>query len=288
MILIVGASGMLGRSMVVALSGSGAAIPICVAPSHSELDITNELAVYKYIKQIRPTSIINCAAMTDVDACEVDIDKAYNINGFAVEYLAKAARKVHAKFIQISSDYVHDGSKFPVTEDDATNPIQEYGKSKLLGEIFALENEGIVARVQWLFGRHKQNFVNWVIGNIQQNNAMQISTDQIGCPSSTDWVARTVLMMASHPNIKKGSIYNVTHDDFCSRYECAVCAVQSLGVANIDSFLIPTTGTKFGKAPRPTQVHMSSEKLKKALEVPTLGSWKQDVNSFVINNWKLK
>lgn len=288
MILIIGGSGMLGRSMVVALSGTGAPAPICMAPSHSDLDIMNEVAVWKYIKQLSPSAIINCAAMTDVDACESDPQKAIKINGYAVKYISQAAKRFHSKFIQVSTDYVFDGTKFPVTETDDVNPIQTYGRTKLIGEGFALEDGGIVARVQWLFGRNKQNFVSWVIGNIQQNHAMQISTDQIGSPSSTDWIARTLLMMSSHPKIKGGSIYNVTHDDYGSRYECAVCAVQSLGVSNVDSFLIPTPGAKFGSAQRPIKVVLDSSKLRRDLEIPSLGSWKNDVNSFVINNWKLK
>lgn len=278
---------MLGRSMIVALSGNGAAAPVCLAPTEADLDITNEIAVWKYIKQVRPASIINCAALTNVDACEAEVDTAYRVNGRAVGFMAHAAKRFHAKFIQVSSDYVLDGEESLYDETAKPNPLQVYGKSKLLGEDLALEHGGIIARVQWLFGRHKQNFVSWVVGNIQQNKAMQVSTTQIGCSTSTDWLARTLLMMGSHPGIR-GGIYNVAHDDYGTRFDCASLIARTLGISNPDQFLVPVETATFGVAKRPIKVCLNVSRLKKDLGLPTLGSWKQDVAAFVTNNWQMR
>ena len=196
MILLLGSSGMLGRSFISALSGNGATAPAVLAPTHADLDVTNEVMVWKYFKTYRPICVVNCIAHTDVDDCEKDPKKAYLLNARIVQHIGQASKRFHAKFIQISTDYVFDGEKDVYREEDECNPLQVYGQTKLEGERLALEYKALVFRVQWLFGRGKKNFVTWVMETVGKGDAVQVSQTQIGCPTGTDWLARTILMAA--------------------------------------------------------------------------------------------
>lgn len=261
---------MLGQALVVTMVRAGANV---LAPTHQELDIKNEIAVRKYITKHKPSYVINAVAMTDVDGCEKDPAQAELVNGKAVRFMAAACKKVKAKFIHVSTDYVFDGSSVvPYQEEDPVNPLQVYGASKTLGEKNALDFGGSVFRVQWLFGSGKANFIDWVCSNIMQGKPIPISQEQIGCPSSTLFVAN--ILVVALATCKPG-IYHVAHDQPASRFEVARYIAEYFKV-DYRTFLTPVTGN-FGVAERPKYTAMSTEKIKTMMGIKTMGTWQSDV-----------
>jgi dTDP-4-dehydrorhamnose reductase len=275
---------MLGQAFVSTIVRAGANV---LAPSHKELDITNEISVRKYIVKNRPNYIINCVAMTDVDGCESDPTRAHLINSDAVGFIASAAKKVRSKFIHISTDYVFDGTTTePYKEADPVHPIQIYGQSKLSGEAKALDDGGSVFRVQWLFGQGKNNFVDWVAKSIMDKKKIPIAEGQIGCPSSTLFVANLVTVCI---NSCGREIYHVAHDNSATRLDVARYIAEYFK-KNGNDFLTPVAGAGFGKAPRPSNTALCADKLKKIMGVQTLGTWQADVLAYVssrYNTWSL-
>jgi len=211
-ILILGASGMLGRDLAAVFPGAR----LC---GHKDLDITDEAVVRAYILDAKPDLVINAAAYTDVDGCENDAEAAFAVNGDAPGYIAAACRAVGARLVHYSTDYVFDGSKTEYVESDAPNPINVYGASKLRGEqniARSMDNYRII-RTSWLFGRHGKNFVETIRHLSQTNETVRVVTDQVGKPTYTVDLARKTAEIADCPP----GVYHVTNDGVCSWYEFA-------------------------------------------------------------------
>src|SRR2546423_295081 len=131
-VLITGGTGMLGRDIAAAATAAG---HDCVSLSHVELDITDLSQVRATVAEVAPGVVINCAAWTDVDGAESAPDAASTVNGEGAGHVARAAHEAGAWTVQVSSDYVFDGTKnAPYVESDQTNPLSAYGRSKLDGE----------------------------------------------------------------------------------------------------------------------------------------------------------
>jgi dTDP-4-dehydrorhamnose reductase len=276
--IVLGGSGMLGQAVVATLVRAGANV---LAPGHSELDVTNEIAVRKFITKNKPNYVVNCVAMTDVDGCEREPDKAKLINGQAVKYMASACKKVKAKFVHISTDYVFDGSSCtPYKEDDIPHPLQVYGESKLIGERHALDHGGSVFRVQWLFGHGKNNFIDWVCQSLLQSKQIPISDQQVGCPSSTMFVSNLIVLALM--NCKSG-IYHVAHDSASTRLEVAKYIAEYFR-RDFRTCFLPVAG-KFAQAERPDYTALSTDRLKQLLGVKTLGTWQSDVLAYISSKY---
>lgn len=281
MYLLVGASGMLGASFMEELTKYGS--PRLLTPSRAELDITKESDVFAYMTKHKPQIVINCAATKNVDWCEQNPQAAFTHNASAVGVLARAAKAQNASFHHISTEYVFDGTKDGLyLEDDQTNPINVYGASKLFGEKNAIKYGGRVYRVQWLYGATKTNFISWIASVVATGGRAQITNAQVGCPSSTTWVAQ-ILLLAIAKNIKP-SVYHVSHDDFCSRLEVAQVVCEYLGKKFEDHFTV-IEDTNFGIAKRPVNSRMANTKLKLSLGLMTMGSWKEDLNYYLSRNY---
>lgn len=162
-LFVTGAGGMVGRAVV----KHAQALDYEIAGfTRSALDITNSDAVMREAERFRPDAIINCAAWTDVDGCETDVARACAVNAAAVENLARAANKLNACFVTISTDYVFDGTKDGFyTQRDDPNPLSIYGQSKLDGErrAQAAHARTVVARTGWVYGDHGTNFLSRVV-----------------------------------------------------------------------------------------------------------------------------
>ncbi len=166
------------------------------------LDITNIDAVVKLIEEKRPDVIINCAAHTNVDACEVEWDAAYRINAIGPRNLSIAATKVGAKMIHVSTDYVFEGNGTkPYTEFDAPNPISAYGKTKLEGENFvkAFSNKYFILRTAWLYGEGK-NFVKTMLRLAETREEVSVVCDQLGSPTSATELAKMICYLEPTEN----------------------------------------------------------------------------------------
>ena len=209
MILVVGANGMLGCDLMALLGDRGQGVDI------DELDITSPESVLKVIGDLRPEVVINCAAYTDVDGCESNIETAMAVNGEGVAYLAMACRDCGALLVQISTDYIFDGGKgTPYGEDDAPGPLSVYGESKLAGEMnAAFCPEYLIVRTQWLFGLHGRNFVETMMQLGSEKDELTVVDDQTGSPTWTVDLARAVIAL-----IDGGcrGIYHAANSEYCS------------------------------------------------------------------------
>jgi dTDP-4-dehydrorhamnose reductase len=168
----------------------------------SELDITNIDAVNKLVSEVKPYAIINCAAHTNVNGCETDIDNAYRINAIGPRNLSIAATKNNAKLMHISTDYVFDGhATIPYTEFDTPAPKAVYGKTKLAGENFVKEfaKDYFIIRTAWLYGDGK-NFVKTMLGLTANHDKVTVVGDQFGSPTSADELAKAIAYLLPTDN----------------------------------------------------------------------------------------
>ncbi|ASA55895.1 dTDP-4-dehydrorhamnose reductase [Vibrio gazogenes] len=210
-VLITGCKGQVGHCLVEKLINKNATF---LAVDKEQLDITDQVAVMKLIKEFSPDVIINAAAYTAVDKAESEADLAYKINRDGVKYLAQAATMVDAAILHISTDYVFEGnSNQPYTESDATNPTSIYGKSKLAGEL-AVQKEcarHIIIRTAWVFGEHGNNFVKTMLKLGRQRNALGIVADQVGGPTYAGDIASVLINIAEQIVSKAPIEYGIYH-----------------------------------------------------------------------------
>ena len=166
-ILIVGSNGQLGNCLREVIEGNKSTELNVTYVDLPEFDLTNSELVTTHFSDNTYDYIINSSAYTAVDKAEEEIDLAYQINAEAVNLLARASQKQKAVLIHVSTDYVFDGNgSVPYKEDDLTNPINIYGKSKLQGEVNAIRNNDktFVLRTAWLYSAYGKNFVKSMIG----------------------------------------------------------------------------------------------------------------------------
>jgi dTDP-4-dehydrorhamnose reductase len=277
MILVLGASGNVGSAICKLLHANNVQF---AAPTSKDLDITNQIGVRAAIKDLRPSHIVNCVARTNVDWCEDNKEEANLVNGVAVDYIGVAAKIYRAKLIHLSTDYVFDGKKDGVyTEEDIPNPVQEYGRSKLLGEQNALKHEGVVARVQWVLGMEKSNFVTWIMESIVQKKEAKLSTIQFGSPCSAEYISKNLYFLMAL-QVYSG-IFHITHDDFVNRYDCATYISSRMGIIP-SHCVLPVDSVAFGKAERPVNTRMSNAKLKRHFGDKEKDLWVDDINQYLI------
>lgn len=189
--LIFGAGGMLGT----ALARVAPEPESTVSVPHPELDIRDRRAVLERIRAEAPSTIVNCAALTAVDACESRRREASEINGEAVAHLAEGARQVSAHLVQVSTDFVFDGRRStPYREEDETGPLSVYGGTKLLGERRALAwDDSLVVRTSWVFGPGGANFVATMARLLREGKKpLRVVADQTGCPTYSRFLARAI------------------------------------------------------------------------------------------------
>jgi len=191
--LVTGSRGQLGAALLAEAARRGLA-----AEGHDldTLDVTDPVAVERAVLRLRPSVIVNCAAMTDVDRCESEPDAAMRINGLAVGNLARAADLAGAVLVQVSTDYVFPGTgSRPWTEDDPVDPVNAYGRSKALGESLArTARRHLVVRTAWLFGPGGRNFVEAILRQVESGaRALDVVADQRGCPTYAPDIAVAIL-----------------------------------------------------------------------------------------------
>ena len=193
-VLVTGASGMLGADVTAVLAGAGMTV---FARPRSDLDITDPGSLDGAFRQLRPEVVINCAAFTKVDACESD-PEAFAVNARAVESLAERCVRDQVQLVQISTDFVFDGTKrTPYTEKDPPAPLSEYGRSKHRGETAALKVPGaLVVRASWLFGLSGWNFIEAILKQIEEGKKrLTVVFDQRGRPTATTDLAEAILAL---------------------------------------------------------------------------------------------
>lgn len=192
-ILLTGAKGQLGREIVGL--GKNLNLPL-YAFARSQLNITELEQINAAVKTTKPKYIINTAAYTAVDMAEKESELAFSINSKGVNNLAQIADKYDIPLIHISTDYVFDGQKKSAyIEEDETQPLSSYGKSKLSGENLLRRtwNKHIILRVSWIFGQYGNNFVKTILRLAKEKNELKIIADQRGAPTYTGDIALTLI-----------------------------------------------------------------------------------------------
>ena len=258
-ILVTGADGQLGRALQKVLPENET-----VFTTRKDLDITNKKQVVQQIASVRPDFVIHTAAYTDVDGCEKNPKLANNINFEGTKNITKACEKVGATLIYISTDFVFDGKKkTPYKENDATHPLQVYGKSKLAGEkeVQKLPKYYII-RTSWLFGptsreasRGKSNFVQTILALAKKHVEIKVVSDQIGCPTYAKDLSKEIKKLIYDIRNKKyeSKILHVTNSGETS---WADFAKEIIKQKKLNTKIIPITTAQRQKirpdsAPRP-------------------------------------
>jgi dTDP-4-dehydrorhamnose reductase len=225
-VLVTGASGQLGIDLVHSCMTSGDDV---VATDHHALDISDRDAVHGAVSTLRPDVVINCAAWTAVDACEGDPDRAMAHNGLAVRWLAESCDRAGARLVQISTDYVFDGSlERPYTEWDEPAPQSVYGASKLMGEreALVLGAAATVVRTSWVCSENGSNMVRTIMRLAGQQAELAFVTDQIGNPTFTADLAPMVRRLAVDG---RSGIHHVTNQTSTSWFGFARDVVAAMG-----------------------------------------------------------
>ncbi|MBT1076646.1 dTDP-4-dehydrorhamnose reductase [Geobacter grbiciae] len=252
MILVVGAKGMLGQDLMQVLPGDVRGVDI------EEIDITSPESVRRVLLTLKPRVVVNCAAYTDVDGCETNVDLAMRVNGDGVGHLAAATREIGALLVQVSTDYVFDGTKgTPYVEDDRVNPLSVYGKSKLVGEKKARENpDHLIVRTQWLYGHGGKNFVETMLRLAGERTEIAVVDDQIGSPT---WTADLSLAITELIENNCRGTYHAANRGTCSWYEFARAIFAEAGVGMT---VRPQSTEELGRpAPRPLYSVLDCDKL---------------------------
>ena len=217
-ILITGANGQLGNEMRV-LSAENKEYTYFFTDV-AELDICNAQAILDFVKANDINVIVNCAAYTAVDKAEESIELCTKLNADAVGYLAEAAEANGAEFIQISTDYVFDGTAHvPYQETEPTCPNSVYGHTKLAGEQNALTlcSRSMVIRTAWLYSTFGNNFVKTMIRLGKERDSLGVIFDQIGTPTYARDLARAIFA-AIRQGVVPG-IYHFSNEGVCSWYD---------------------------------------------------------------------
>lgn len=211
-LLITGCSGQLGRALNRVYEGEQVQIINTDVP---ELDITNLDAVMRFVREQKPDVIMNCAAMTAVDLCESQYEKAFQINAVGPRNLSIAARETGAKLFQVSTDYVFSGNAdHPYVETDRPDPQSVYGSTKLAGEQFVRDfaDRYFIIRTAWLYGEGK-NFAATMLRLAESNDTVRVVRDQYGTPTSALELAK--MMHVLEPTENYG-IFHGTCEGQCS------------------------------------------------------------------------
>jgi dTDP-4-dehydrorhamnose reductase len=242
--LVTGANGQLGKEL-----GRVMASYEIIGTDIAELDITNRENTERFINDIRPDIIINCAAMTNVDACETAQDAAFRINALGARNLAMAASQAGAALAHISTDYVFPGDGgTPLCEWDTPNPKTVYGKSKLLGEKYVSEfcEKHYILRTSWLYGSDGHNFVKTIVRAAKENPSLKVVNDQRGCPTYTADLARHLLKIAASGEY---GLYHCAGNGDCTWYDFAKKITELSGAS---CNILPCTTAEYPRpAPRP-------------------------------------
>lgn len=245
-ILVTGSKGQLGVDLVNILSKEYHLIGL----DKETLDITNLYYVMNTVKNINPYIIINSAAYTNVDGCEKNIDLSYKINSLGARNLAIASLENNSRLVHISTDFVFDGKKNePYIEFDKPNPLNIYGKSKLLGEQFIKEinPRHYILRTSWLYGEYGNNFVKTMLKLGKENKVLEVVNDQRGTPTYTKDLVKVINMI-----IKTDAYgtYHTSNEGECTWFEFANKIFEIADMKNIE--VIPITTQELNRpAKRP-------------------------------------
>ena len=272
--LLLGASGQVGKAMA-------GMLPEVIAPTRHQLDLstlTHDQA-HQFVASTGAGAIVNCAAYTAVDKAEEEVDVANAVNGTAVGILAEIAAESGIPFVTYSTDFVFNGrGDQPYVESSAPDPINAYGRSKLIGERLALEAnpETLIIRTSWVVSGTHSNFVATMVRLASEGRSLNVVNDQHGCPTiATDLAVATVAALG----LRLSGLLHLTNQGATTWFELAKAAV---GLAGLNPELItPCTTDEYPTpAPRPTYSVLGSERIDE-VGVARLPRWEDSLPGLI-------
>lgn len=285
-ILVTGAMGQLGRALNKLLKNNNdymiyntdtKKVSDASLGNVYSLDITNYETANEIIKDFNPDVIINCAAHTAVDLCETDKDNAYKINVEGPKNLAIISEKLNAKMVQISTDYIFDGSAaIPYTEEIKGNPQSVYAKTKYEAEKVVMQycTRSYIIRTGWMYGEGN-NFIKTMLKLSEEKKEISVVEDQIGTPTSAKEVARLIIFLIE---TDKYGIFHGTCEGSTSWYQYAV---EIFKLANKDIIVRPIKSSDYhSAAKRPTFSVLENKRLKNETEF-RFSNWYDELKVFM-------
>ena len=290
-ILVTGKNGQLGRSIQKLISNFNH--HKFTLTGREELDLSSSESITEYFDiHSQFDIIINCAAYTAVDRAEEEADLADQVNHLAVKQLAKFANSQNTKLIHISTDYVFDGqNESPYLESDYPNPINVYGKSKLLGEraiLKAMTNNAVIIRTSWVYSEFGKNFVKTMLQLGSEKNEINVVSDQTGSPTYASDLAEAILNIISNDNfIKKIFPTEIYHLSNSGETVWSSFAKEIFKLANLKCKVINIRSEKYPVAAnRPKNSTLNNTKVVKNFRI-NLKSWTESLERCLKNLSKI-
>jgi len=243
-ILLLGSEGMLGSELFSMLKPDHEV----VGKDIQDFDIASAGGCRRLVAEIRPDVVINAVAYTDVDGCEANRDKCFAVNAEGVKNVALACLEGDIKVVHFSTDYVFAGDgNIPHREDDACQPLNVYGESKLAGEMYLLElsRNFLLVRTAWLYGPRGKNFVKTILEKAATVRTLKVVDDQIGSPTYTYDLAVAVKRLVDDGTT---GIFHITNGGSCSWFEFARAILEEAGLKGVE--VLPVKSDEF---PRPAK-----------------------------------
>lgn len=278
-LLVLGANGLLGSNVVRACLDYGGTVagtyhstePRFDIPLH-QLDITDAPAVAAVIDDVDPDWVVNCVAMTDVDGCEQEPDRAHAVNAVAPGAIARLCAEADRGFLHVSTDYVFDGAARGAYSETATpNPVQVYGESKLAGEraVRAESKTALILRLSFVWGVHRgtselTGFPAWVYNRFRSSETVPLFTDQWVTPTRAGQAADTLLALVEQD---AGGLYHVACASCVTPYEFGEVLAERVGSGS-NLLRAGSTDDVERAATRPTYTCLDVEKVEAALKRP--------------------
>ena len=264
---------MLGTDVAAACTRRGYEVRVHDLP---EFDVTNTDHLQQAVEAA--DLVINCAAYTNVDGAQSQSELAHRVNGQAVGRLGQLARERGKWVLHVSTDFVFDGRlDRPYRESDPPNPINEYGKSKLAGEVLLRESgcAHCVVRLEWTYGRHGRNFITKLVERTRTTKALHVVSDQVGAPTATAEVAKAFCELVEQ---RVEGLFHFAGAGYVSRYEVAAFVCDHLG---LEVQLQPCRTADYpAPAARPLNSRFDCHKIEPLLREP-VAPWQRPLEHFL-------
>ena len=279
-ILVIGAAGRLGGRLVETLQTRHTVVgaDIVATAGVESLDITDFGATRRFISEVKPDIVLHPAAWTDVDGCAREPEKAVMINGYGAQNVAITTAEIGAAILYVSSNEVFNGKQAaPYLEYDATEAVNPYGYSKLVGEraVAAVNPRHYITRTAWLFAHGGKNFIQTMLNAAKQGKPLRVVTDEVANPTYNEDLAEAIARL-----IETGryGIYHLTNEGACSRYYFARYALDKAGYTDMP--IEPISSREWPRASTPPTYTALANLAGKMIGV-TLRPWQEAVDAFL-------